>query len=113
MTDSQGGRQPRGRQPRGRGVGAKAPPILLWNEEGEGNFTPTDISFQGVEAINGILSENRTTLDYFKLYFTDTLIDLIVTEANRYAEQFIEKERNNLKRYSIVHQWVPTNHDEI
>ena len=69
------GRQPRGRQPRGRGVGAEAPPILLWNEVEEGNFTPTDISFQGVEAINGILPENPTALDYFKLYFTDTLID--------------------------------------
>ena len=86
---------------------------MLWNEVEEGNFTPTDISFQGVEAINGILPENPTALDYFKLYFTDILIDLIVTETNRYAGQFIEKERNNLKRYSIVHQWVPTNHSEI
>ena len=39
----------------------------------EGNFAPTDILFQGVEAINGILPENPTTLDYFKLYFTDVM----------------------------------------
>ena len=86
---------------------------MFWSDVEEGNFTPTDIPFQGVEAINGILPENPTALDYFKLYFTDTLIELIVTETNRYAQQFIEKERNSLKRYSIVHQWVPTTPDEI
>ena len=47
------------------------------------------------------------------MYFTDTLIDFIVAETNRYDEQFIEKEGNNLKWYSIVHQRVPTNHDQI
>ena len=61
----QRGRQPRGkqlreRQPRGRRVGAEAPPILFWSDVEEGNFTPTDIPFQGVEAINGILPENPT-----------------------------------------------------
>ena len=123
MTYNQGGRQPRCRQPRGRqprerqhrgrGVGGEAAPIWLWNEVEKGNFTPTDITFQGVDAVDGILPENPTALDCFKLYFTDTLIDLIVTETNRYAEQFIEKERNDLKKYSTVHQWVPTDHDEI
>ena len=87
--------------------------ICLFNEVAEGNFTPTDISFQGIEAINGILTENPSALDYFKLYFTDTLINPIVTDTNRYGEQFIEKERKNLKRYPIVHHWVPTHHDEI
>ena len=106
-------RQPRGWQPRQRSVGAEAAPIWLWNEVEDWNFAVTDISFQGVEASNGILPQNSTALDYFKLYFTDTPIDLIATETNGYAEQFIEKKKYNLKRYSIVHQCVPTNHDEV
>ena len=59
------------------------------------------------------MPQNPTPLDYFRLYFTDRVLDLIVTETNRYAEQYIQQEGDNLRRYSIIHQWVPTHKDEI
>ena len=87
--------------------------IWQWSEVEEGRFRPANIPFQGVEAVNGRLPANPTALDYFKLYFTQTIIDHIVTETNRYADQFIEKERGNLRRYSIVKEWTPTDYNEM
>ena len=74
---------------------------------------PQDIPFPGVEAINARLPENRTALDYLRLYFTDTVINLIVTETYRYAQQYLEREGQNLRKHSILQHWVPTNYDEM
>lgn len=52
-------------------------------------------------------------IDFFKLYFTDAVIDQIWREANGYAHQYIEANRNNLRPQSIIHEWKPTNRDEI
>ena len=36
---------------------------------------------------NDYYADRLTILDYFQLYITDELIDIIVTETNRYVEQ--------------------------
>ena len=83
------------------------------NDIQEGNFRPQDIPVQGVEAINARLPENPTALDYFRLYFTDRVTNLIITETNRYAQQYLEIEGQNLRRHSILQHWVPTDNDEM
>ena len=37
----------------------------------------------------------------------------MVTDTNRYAEQFLDKERDNLRPHSVMRQWVPTSHNEM
>ena len=37
----------------------------------------------------------------------------MVTETNRYAEQFLDKERDNLRPHSVMCQWVPTSRNEM
>ncbi|CAG0886297.1 unnamed protein product, partial [Darwinula stevensoni] len=47
--------------------------------------------------------ENFSELGFFELIFTDELLDLIVTEINRFASDFISK--TTLSEYSRVKKW--------
>ena len=69
------------------------------------NYRPRDIPFQGNERIKVPLPQNPEEIDFFNLYFTDAVIDIIWRETNRYALQYIEANRNNLRPQSIVHDW--------
>ena len=56
--------------------------------------------------------ENAVTpYDVFRLFVTDELIDLIVTETNRFAEQCIQA--THVTRRSRLTMWTPTNADEM
>lgn len=59
----------------------------------------------------GSLPQNPTPFDYMRLYFSDDLVDAIVAETNRYADQYIAL--NPIPPHSPVRNWVPTNHDEL
>jgi len=52
---------------------------------------PPDIPFTAGEKMNATLPDNATALDYLKLYFTDEIMDVIVEQTNKYAEQYIAK----------------------
>ncbi|KAL4099071.1 hypothetical protein QTP88_023560 [Uroleucon formosanum] len=54
---------------------------------------------------------DSSALDIFKLFFTSEIIDLIVIETNRNAEQFLSK--NRLTKSSRFAKWIPTNENEI
>lgn len=51
-------------------------------------------------------------LDYFKLFFPTDLFDLITTQTNLYATQFMES-HDNLPRHSRFRQWTPTSPAEM
>ena len=88
--------------------------MWVWNEIQQGqNFRPHNVPFQAVERIKERLPNNPSALDYFKLYFTNRIVDHMVTETNRYAEQFLDKERDNLRPHSVMCQWVPTLRNEM
>jgi len=53
----------------------------------------------------------HNTAIYFKLYFDDDIVDLLVAETNRYAQQYISS--NVIVPYSAVNEWHPTNHHEV
>jgi len=74
-------------------------------------FVPPDIPFQGQEAINAALPPTANALDFFRLYFTDEMVDLMVLETNRYADQYIQG--NVLKPHSAAQNWVQTNREEM
>ena len=51
-------------------------------------------------------------IDFFKLFLTDDLINMMVTETNRYADQEINKHRP-LRRSSRLNLWKPVDHQEM
>ena len=72
---------------------------------------PPDIPFTAGEKMNATLPDNATALDYLKLYLTDAIMDVIVEQTNKYAEQYIAK--NVIKPHSSVKHWIPTTRDEM
>ena len=65
-----------------------------------------DFAFQEVEGLNCRLPNNPNQLDFVELYLTDQLMTLMVTETNRYADQFMQGENVNPNNY-YLRQWRP------
>ena len=59
------------------------------------------------------LPTNPTVEDFFKLYITEEMIDHLVVQTNLYGRQFLDKEKDNLKPRSRVHEWKPTDRAEM
>ena len=58
-------------------------------------------------------ARDATPLMYFLLFFTDGLLNLMVTETNRYARQFRDATQGTLKRFSRFHRWTDTTNIEM
>ena len=78
-----------------------------------GNFRPKQIRFTGEEKVLERLPTNPIVEDFFKLYITEEMIDHLVVQTNLYARQFLDKEKDNLKPHSRVHEWKPTDRAEM
>jgi len=74
-------------------------------------FLPVNINSQQNAKILAALPPDPTPLDFVKLYIMEPLVDLIVTETNRYAAQFIAS--NTIPPHSPVHQRQPTDRNEL
>ena len=63
-------------------------------------------------ATTGIIPDTNglEPVDYFRLIFDDRVIDLIFTETNRYASQFLEQQKEHLERHpkARAHEWEKT-----
>ena len=70
-----------------------------------GTLRPKQIRFVGEEKILQRLPANPPAEDFFKLYITEEMIDYLVVQTNLYARQFLEREKDNLKPHSRVHEW--------
>ena len=68
-----------------------------------------DLSFTGEEGLRVRMKENATPLDYIELYLTDEIMELLVTETNRYAKQFIVGKEKN----TYLHQWTNVTVNEM
>lgn len=62
----------------------------------------------------GILvdTDDFEPIHYFKLFFPDSVFDLMSVETNRYAEQFFDSP-TELPTFSRFHKWVPTTATEM
>ena len=89
-------------------------PNYVWTDTAvDGNYRPRDIPFTGVEGLRNPMPQDAEPIDYFKLYFTDEVFDIIYKETSRYAQQYIETNGANLRPKSIVHNWKPTDASEM
>nr|CAD7575868.1 unnamed protein product [Timema californicum] len=68
--------------------------------------------FSGQPGLKVQLENPDDPLEYFELFITPEIAEMISTESNRYAQQFLENSPN-LKLKSRIHQWHETNKDEI
>lgn len=50
-------------------------------------------------------------IDYYRHFITDEIIDLMVRETNRYAEQYLQA--HQISRRTKYRQWIPTTREEI
>ena len=69
------------------------------------------IKFTGTPGLK-IQMNSMQPIDFFKLFLTDDLINMMVTETNQYASQEINK-RHPLRRSSCLNLWKPVDHQEI
>lgn len=51
------------------------------------NYKPKEITFAGQPRIKVCMSDNPKCIDFFNLYITDGVLELIKTETNRYANE--------------------------
>ena len=56
------------------------------------------------------ICENATPVEYLDLYMTDEIINVIVTETNRYAEQYMA---DHDAHSSYLRSWVPVTPNDI
>ena len=72
-----------------------------------------DINFSGLSGISSSVTLNKESLpiQFSALFLTDNIIETMVTETNRYAEQVIAA--SVLKSKSRMKRWVATTMTEI
>ena len=73
----------------------------------------TSTVFEGQQGPSDLVVVDDITspLDYFQLFFNDSLMAVLVEQTNLYAAQYIEQ--NELESQSRVHKWVPTSKEEL
>ena len=64
---------------------------------------PDILTFTGNPGLKVYIPENYSEIEFFELLFTDELIDLIVTEINKFSSDFISK--TTLSENSRVKTW--------
>lgn len=55
----------------------------------------------------------ETPTDFYKLFVTEEIIDKMVSETNKYAENYINNSQVNTKPKSRVKAWTPTDPQEM
>lgn len=85
------------------------PGVQIWSNVIGNN--QKQLVFNGFPGLKINISANATVWDCFNLFFTDDIIELIVIETNRNAEQFLSS--NRISKSSRFTKWVPTDSKEI
>ena len=56
---------------------------------------------------------NQSTIDFDNLYLPDEVFTILVTETNRFAEQFLAAAAEKTRTHSYVGKWVPVTLPEM
>ncbi|OTF76387.1 hypothetical protein BLA29_002549 [Euroglyphus maynei] len=84
-----------------------------WEDVTESDVCPYTINFDLHGKIPGPQVSNKIVepIDYFRLYFTDELINSIIKQSNNYAKDEIRKKQ--LSQNSTWHEWYDITKDEF
>ena len=68
---------------------------------------PLPPSFMATPGVVPDMSGRNSPIDFFRLFFNDKVMDLIFTETTRYAQQYLEREREYLQQHpqARAHAW--------
>ena len=72
-----------------------APPWICNDAPPGGNYSPLDTPLTGNTGLTHPVNENPEPSDFFKLYFTGEIYELICRETNTYAHQYIQAHAAN------------------
>ena len=104
----------------GSGVGAtvSTPPTQVcaprvWNVVSNSFQPKMSYQYSHIAGLSNSINITAETspIDFFKLLLTEEIVELMVTETNRYADQFLEK--TALKPKSRAQNWQPTTVPEM
>jgi len=80
----------------------------------DNGYTPNvDFDYHFTPGMNSSinLTAESCPIEFFDLFLTDEILNLLVNETNRFADQFLAK--SVLKRKSRAHDWHPTTASEM
>lgn len=68
--------------------------VRIWYESDTDNIPPAPqhFPFTATPGVNVIMDENATAPSYFEILFNEPLMNILVNETNKYANQKIEKQ---------------------
>jgi len=77
------------------------------------NYKPMDIPFTANTGILGSinLTSESQPIDFFEQFLNEDVVNCIVEETNKYAEQFMSS--HSLSKRSRANSWCPVNNDEM
>jgi hypothetical protein len=55
----------------------------------------------------------NSVTETFKLFFGQAIMEKIAEETNRYAKNFINSKKGQIKRHSRLHTWEEVDVDEL
>ena len=64
--------------------------------------------FRSDAGVKFTVEDNENPVEFFEKYFYDEVIDFLVTETNRFANDFIDNYIETLPPHSRVHKWYDT-----
>ena len=64
--------------------------------------------FRSDAGVKFTVEDNENPVEFFEKYFDDEVIDFLVTETNRFANDFIDNYIETLPPHSRVHKWYDT-----
>jgi len=74
-------------------------------------FHRARFAFTGTAGCKAAIADTQDVLEYFNLYFTDEIMDAIVMETNRRAQQLIQAVAAT--RRTGLNNWIDTTRDEL
>jgi hypothetical protein len=84
----------------------------VWNEIEPESDTEFMEDHGLVEEVTSASEDNMVNpIDCYRHFITDEIIDLMVRETNRYAEQYLQA--HEIRRRSKYREWKPTTHEEM
>ncbi|GFY74462.1 piggyBac transposable element-derived protein 4 [Trichonephila inaurata madagascariensis] len=85
--------------------------VRQWCKIDSSSPAPSRFSFIGDVGMKACVTNISDPLEYFELFFTDEIVNHIVTETNIFAAENLNKFKS--KEHSRTHQWSETNANEL
>ena len=89
------------------------PPELTWEKiENNAEQALEDFPFNEIEGLRVRVPSSPTRMDFANLYLTEKIYELMVSETNRFAEQYLQQEDVNPNN-SYLRHWYPVDLSEM